>query len=178
MTLTATKPKLLNCWESLERDCIESSKRDRTVQSKTKARANKVTRLIFCEKTNWWATKFRQICGERELPVEETRLLDDLNVFDAPDADALIAIELNPDNIAQAAILVQRIVSSRSQCRCVALIRRDLTPCSTAIRGVGFIDVFTAPLELPRLARLTQRHLSLSPEQSQGAARLSRYSPN
>lgn len=125
-----------------------------------------VSKLVFCETSNWWATKFHQMCGDRRLPVEEMRLLDDLQAFENSHADALIAIAVNAGNIGRANSMVRRIIASRSACRCVALTNRELQPCSALIRGVGFIDVYSTPLELPRLARLTKRHLALSSGQN------------
>ena len=128
-----------------------------------------MAKLIFCETDGYWAAKFRQICAPVEFEIEETRLISDLarSLGDAP--GSLIAIAVKPENVVQIAELLDslRFPLPLRQERGVALIERGFRSCQSALRGIGFIDVITAPLELVRLYRLTQRHLSLLPEREQ-----------
>jgi hypothetical protein len=124
-----------------------------------------MARLIFCESHGYWAAKFRQICPPADFPVEETRLLSDLqrSLREAP--GSLLAIAVRPAQIVEIAALLDALRDPLSLERGVALLDRTSRNCHTALRGLGFIDVISAPLELIRLHRLTRRHLSLLPEQ-------------
>lgn len=127
----------------------------------------KMAKLIFCETDGYWAAKFRQICAPVEFEVEETRLISDLPRSMAEAPGSLIAIAVNPGNVTQIAELLDSLRFPLSQERGVALLEHTYWSCQSALRGIGFIDVITAPLELIRLHRLTQRHLALLPEREQ-----------
>jgi hypothetical protein len=126
-----------------------------------------MSQLIICERTGFWATKFRQICGGAGLQVVEQPVLTQLDP--AQLSRSLLAIELLENNVSQVVSLLSDWQRGDESLRWVALIDRSFKVCESQVRQLGFIDVYSEPLELRRLARLTRRHFSLFPEQPQSA---------
>ena len=126
-----------------------------------------MAKLIFCETKGCWAAKFRQICAPVDFEIEETRLISDLPRSISESPGSLIAIEVKHANVMQIAELLDSLRFPLSQERGVALLERTYRSCQSAVRRIGFIDLISAPLDLERLHRLTQRHLSLLPEREQ-----------
>ena len=124
-----------------------------------------MAKLIFCESNGYWATKFRQICAPVTWQIEETRLISDLPRSLRESPGSLLAIVVSPANIVEIAELLNTLREPARLERGVALLDRTASSCQAALRGLGFIDVISTPLELIRLHRLTRRHLSLLPEQ-------------
>jgi hypothetical protein len=62
--------------------------------------------------------------------------------------------------------LMDRIGRRFSQSRWAALLTPELGPIEPLLREAGAIDVLSATLEAPRLARLARRHITLAPAEA------------
>lgn len=149
---------------------------------------NKTTEILFCESNGKWAAWFRQINrlfykpevarnwvgrgDERSnvenrakwLEIKEFRSLGELATGLLTFPESIICIEVDLFPVSQMADFMERIKHENRNARAVGLMNRNSDLHRNELRELGFIDIFSKPIELQSLYRLTKRHLGRIPE--------------
>ena len=120
-------------------------------------------RLILCEKTGRWAAAFRRAAAAGELPIRETRSLEQLERELEQLPSSVAAIEINS---ASAARIGSQLAGWRvrfSAARFVLLAETDVAASEPELREAGACHVVYSSRDLAATVELIRRHLARAP---------------
>ena len=121
-------------------------------------------RLIICEKSGQWAAAFRRAATSCELPISETRGLQQVERELADKPASIAAIEVNAATAAKVAIQISAWQTKYPAARFLLLADRELEAIEVELREAAAVHVIYSTRDLAGPLRIVRRHLARAPQ--------------
>ena len=126
-----------------------------------------IARLIVCERTGSWAAALRRVLPGGELPLRETRSLDECAAELAAAPSSVVVLEVSPGNLEAVSRLLAEWNVSFPLARGLVVTAGSLSADDAQLlREAGAVDVVCSPRRLAPWSGVVRRHSSRLPAEA------------